>query len=96
MSILVSFIIAMLLGSGLGLVYFGGLWLTVRQLPAVSNPTVLSSISFLGRITFVVVGFYLFISKITDYAPIHLLACLLTFFWIRNLLIQRLQPIQRN
>jgi F1F0 ATPase subunit 2 len=96
MSILVSFIVAMLLGIGLGLVYFGGLWLTVRQLPTVSNPAWLSFISFLGRITFVVVGFYLVVSKISDYAAVHLLACLLTFFWIRNLLIQRLKAIQRN
>ena len=92
MSIGVSIIIAMLLGIGLGLVYFGGLWLTVRQLPVVSHPVLLSSMSFLGRIIFVVVGFYLVVSKIPDYAPVHLLACLLTFFWIRNLLVQRLQP----
>ncbi|MFB2977238.1 ATP synthase subunit I [Microseira sp. BLCC-F43] len=93
MSNLVSFILALLIGVGLGLIYFGGLWLTVRKLPNTSNPVLLSIVSFFGRIGFVGGGFYLVMVK-AQYAPIHLLACLLTFFGIRNLLVQRLKPNQ--
>lgn len=91
MTNLVSFILALLLGIGLGLIYFGGLWLTVRKLPDSSNPVLLSLVSFFGRIGFVGGGFYLVMVK-SQYTPIHLLACLLTFFSIRNLFVQRLQP----
>ncbi|HBE32220.1 MAG TPA: ATP synthase subunit I [Cyanobacteria bacterium UBA11369] len=91
MSNVVSFILALLIGIGMGLIYFGGLWLTVRKLPNTSNPVLLSIVSFFGRVGFVGTGFYLLMVK-AQYAPIHLLACLLTFFGIRNLLVQRLKP----
>ncbi len=93
MSNLVSFVLALLLGIGMGLIYFGGLWLTVSKLPNTRNPVLLSIVSFFGRIGFVALGFYLVMVKV-QYAPIHLLACLLTFFGIRNLLVQRLKPNQ--
>jgi F1F0 ATPase subunit 2 len=81
-----------LVGLGLGVLYFGGLWLTVRQLPTARNPVLLTLLSFVGRIGAVGIGFGLITTNTQISAPLHLLACLIPFFWIRNRLIQRLQP----
>lgn len=80
------------LGVALGFLYFGGLWLTVRRLPRAENPALLTLLSFLGRTSTVVVGLGLIVSSAQELAPLHLLACLVPFFWIRNRLVQRLQP----
>lgn len=88
MSELLSLALALLAGFGLGLLYFGGLWLTVRQLPVTRYPLLLTLGSFFGRIGISVVGFYFVMGSHWE----RLLACLLTFLWMRNLLVQRLQP----
>ena len=47
------------LGLGLGTIYFGGLWLTVRRLNLIQSYPMLMSLSFLVRLSLVLVGFYL-------------------------------------
>ncbi|HEY9607382.1 MAG TPA: ATP synthase subunit I [Allocoleopsis sp.] len=84
--------LALLLGSGLGIIYFGGLWLTVRLLPQAKQPVLLSLVSFVSRISISLIGFYRVSTSVQQDAPLHLLACLVGFFWIRNILVQRLQP----
>ncbi|HEY9639274.1 MAG TPA: ATP synthase subunit I [Coleofasciculaceae cyanobacterium] len=81
-----------LVGLGLGYLYFGGLWLTVRGLPTAQNPVLLTLLSFLGRSGAVGMGLGLIAASTQNAAPLHLLACLVPFFWSRNRLIQRLQP----
>jgi F1F0 ATPase subunit 2 len=44
-------------GCGLGLIFFGGLWLTVRALPAARYPTTLAIASFWGRTGLAVITF---------------------------------------
>lgn len=58
MSIL-SISITFIAGIILGLFYFGGLWITVRQLPTTIYPVRLFIVSFLGRIVVTMFGFYL-------------------------------------
>ena len=43
-------IIAFILGSSLGVFYFGGLWLTVQQLPVTKHPYRLMFFSFMFRL----------------------------------------------
>jgi len=52
-----SMTVAFLAGFGLGLLFFGGLWLTVRALPKSRHPAVLALGSFWGRTAVVVLGF---------------------------------------
>jgi len=92
MSKLLLLPLAGLLGLALGCLYFGGLWLTVRRLPTAQNPVLLTFLSFFGRISVVVTGFGLMAAGTPQTSPLYLLACLLPFFWVRNRLIQRLQP----
>jgi len=79
--------LAALAGIGLGLFYFGSLWLTVKKIPKSLNPALLTFGSFFGRFGITLVSFYLVMGSHWE----RLIACLLTFIWMRNLLMQRLQ-----
>lgn len=46
-------------GFALGLLFFLGLWLTVRRLPNAEHPALITLISLLGRTAAVLSGFYL-------------------------------------
>lgn len=71
-------------GIGLGIFYFGGLWLTVRQLPTARQPVLLSLGSFFGRLTVVVFAFYL----VMDGQWQRLLVCLLGFLGTRVICVR--------
>ncbi len=53
----VAYLPVLLVGFGLGAVFFGGLWLTVRRLPTARRPTLLALGSFWVRTAVVVAGF---------------------------------------
>jgi len=91
--------LAWLAGLGLGLFYFGGLWLTVQWLPSLKSPMPLVLASFAGRTTVVVVGFYF----VMDGRWERMLACLAGFVMLRLILVSRMRteldsylPPQKN
>ncbi len=75
-------------GMGLGLFYFGGLWLTVGRLPTCRWPSPLVLASFVGRTAVVVVGFYFVMGGRWE----RILACLVGFIMARKFLIARVRP----
>lgn len=85
MSDILPLVLAGLAGLGLGLFYFGGLWLTVRQLPVSHAPALLVLGSFLGRTALTVLGFYFVMAGRWE----RLLACLLGFLVMRTVLVAR-------
>ena len=52
-------ILCLAIGAGLGIFYFGGLWLTLKKLPSSGNPYFLTLGSFFGRTVLSLFGFYL-------------------------------------
>lgn len=78
----ISAILALLAGFGLGVLFFGGLWLTVRALPRARYPAALMLGSFWGRTALVVAGFTSVIRRRWENA----LACLVGFLIARLLL----------
>ncbi|MCA8999533.1 MAG: ATP synthase subunit I [Planctomycetaceae bacterium] len=50
-----------ILGAVLGLMYFGGLWWTVKRLPHRQHPYVLLVASFMIRITMLLLAFWLMV-----------------------------------
>ena len=82
---------ALAAGIGLGLFYFGGLWLTVRQLPTARRPALLSLLSFFGRLGIVLFGFYLVMGSHWE----RLLICLLGFLGVRVILVRLWSPERR-
>ena len=55
----VPFLLILIAGFALGIVFYGGLWLTVRALPTSRHAVLLSLLSFWGRTGLVVVGLLL-------------------------------------
>lgn len=80
--------LALLAGAGLGLFYFGGLWLTLRRLATSGRPELLILGSFLARTAITVIGFYFVIDGQWD----RLAASLAGFLLMRIFLVQRLKP----
>jgi len=54
-----GFVVILLAGAALGVVFFGGLWLTVRALPHSRHATLLALASYWGRTLLVVGGLLL-------------------------------------
>jgi F1F0 ATPase subunit 2 len=75
-------------GIGLGLFFFYGLWLTVRKLPTVQRPALLSVCSFFGRLGVTLFGFYL----VTGGHLEQLVVSLLGFLGARSILIRLYRP----
>jgi F1F0 ATPase subunit 2 len=82
------FVLALAVGAGLGIIYFGGLWLTVKRLPTARRPVLLTLLSFAGRLGVVLMGFYL----IMDGHWERLIVCLLAFLAVRAILVRRWGP----
>jgi len=83
----IALVLAWGAGMGLGLFYFGGLWLTVRQLPTRRYSVPLFLGSFVGRTAVVLAGFYF----VMDGRWERVLACLAGFIMVRQLLVSRLR-----
>lgn len=80
--------VAALAGILFGVIYFGGLWLTIQKMGQMDRPILLLMGSFIVRLGLVLVGFYL-ISK----GRLELLAVsLVAFFITRFFFISRIQP----
>jgi F1F0 ATPase subunit 2 len=79
---------ALAAGVGLGLFYFGGLWLTLRLLPSSRYAGLLVSGSLLLRVGVTLPGFYLVMGGQVE----RMAACLLGFILARVLLARRLAP----
>lgn len=79
-----QYIIAFTAGAGLGLFFFGGLWMTVQRLPRARHPALLAAGSLLLRVSLSVVGFYLVMDGYWE----RLLVCLAGFVLMKVLLVR--------
>lgn len=77
-------ILALVIGMGLGGIFFGGLWLTLVRLPAARRPVLLALGSLVGRIGITVLGFYL----VMNGSLLRLLACVLGFILMRLVMVR--------
>ena len=75
-------LLLMALGAALGVLFFGGLWWTVKCLPQGNYPAALLLLSFAVRITLLLLGFYWLMDK----EVLQLLALLLGVLLARLLL----------
>jgi F1F0 ATPase subunit 2 len=87
-----ALVLALVAGFGLGLFYFGGLWLTVRRIPTTRHPALLTLGSFVGRTLLTLAGFYL----VMDGRWERLALCLLGFLAARTVLVRKWGPIARK
>jgi len=88
MNVLLSLLLAFAVGIVVGLVYFGGLWWTVRRVLDVQQRASWMLVSFLVRAGITLLGFYLVIG--TD--GLRLAAAMLGFLIVRMVLVALLRP----
>jgi F1F0 ATPase subunit 2 len=81
---LYTLLLAFVAGVAISMFYFGGLWLTMRQIPRTRQPQLLMVVSFLGRTGAILLGFYLVAGGRWQ----RLLACFLGFFLLRTILMR--------
>jgi len=84
LSVLPSLIAGLLLG----LVHYGGLWLTIQRLSDARHLVLLTLASLVGRLVVTLLGIYL----ITGGNSIKIGACLLGLFVMRTILVQLWRP----
>jgi F1F0 ATPase subunit 2 len=82
-------VLAFVAGLGLGLFYFGGLWLTVQRLPQARHPGLLTLVSLIVRLGLTLAVFYLVMAGRWE----RLLACLVGFLLVRLVLVRRWGPV---
>lgn len=76
---------ALLVGAGIGVFYFGGLWWTVSQLTKAHRPGILFLTSFVVRTAISVAGFYLALGNQWQRAPALVIGFLLArLFTVRR------------
>jgi len=80
--------LAFLGGVALGGFYFGSLWLVVRRVRTMRRPGAWLFLSFLGRASVTLVGFYLVMGGRWE----RIAACLVGFLLARTILIVCLRP----
>jgi F1F0 ATPase subunit 2 len=83
-----SLVLSLAAGVGVGIIYLGGLWWTVRRLAVVKRPGLLLFSSFLVRTGLALVCLYLLTGK--DW--IRLMAALLGFLVVRFVMVWFLRP----
>jgi len=76
-------------GLGLGVFYFGLLWLTVRKISETARPASLFFMSFAVRMGGVLTAFYFVMSGSWE----RLIVCLLGFIIMRGIFLLRLKPV---
>jgi F1F0 ATPase subunit 2 len=79
-------ILSLIAGGALGMIYFGGLWHTVRKLPETQKPFSAMLWSFAVRTGIVMTGFYFAMGGHWE----QLVAALLGFILIREVFIRRI------
>ena len=82
----VRLLLALVAGFGLGLFYYGGLWLTLKKLPKSSHPVLLHMGSFFGRTVVILAGFYLVMGDRWE----RIIVCLAGALVARVILVRRL------
>lgn len=84
-------IAALAAGVAVGLVYFGGLWLTVRRLPSAERPYLLVFGSLAGRVA-VAVGTFFLLTTAGGWQAI--VVAMLGFIGVRVAMIRAFRPQQ--
>ncbi len=87
------FILSLASGIGLGIFYFGGLWLTLKRLPSTQQPVLLTLGSFFGRSAVCLFSFYL----IAGVGHLEgLMLSLAGFISAKLVLVSRLSPGKKS
>lgn len=86
-------IVSFVAGTILGVIFFGGLWLTIKQLPKVRHPWLIFLMSALSRTLITLAGFWfigIWLSETDRWQ--RMVACLLGFMVARYACTRQFRP----
>jgi F1F0 ATPase subunit 2 len=89
---LLKLIVSFVIGGALGIVFFGGLWLTVHRIPTTQKPSALIIFSFIIRSMLVMLGFVVLFSWAGQYALVSFIG----LFMVRYYMIKKYQPESKS
>lgn len=89
---IINLTLALLAGSGIGILYFSMLWWTVKELPNVRNKTTWILGTLLVRIASVLFLFYMVMGGKVE----RLIACMLGFIAMRIVFSRKLGPAKNS
>ncbi|MDR4508077.1 MAG: ATP synthase subunit I [Candidatus Brocadiaceae bacterium] len=81
--------VALAVGMVLGIINHAGIWCTIHHLSTVKYPAIVLMISYIVRMGMILTTFYL----VMDNKWERLIACVVGFFIVRNVLIRRFRPV---
>lgn len=87
-----SVCVALVMGTALGLFYFGGLWWTLKGIHKRSRPFVFLGLSYLFRTGFCLVGFWVVLQR----GILALIISLIAFALVRFFLTRKIGSINSN
>ena len=87
-----SVCVALVMGTALGLFYFGGLWWTLKGIHQRSRPFVFLGLSYLLRTGFCLVGFWLVLRQ----GILALIISLIAFALVRFFLTRKIGSVNPN
>jgi F1F0 ATPase subunit 2 len=92
MSDILYMILTLIIGMALGSLFFGGLWFTVKKAVTAKYPAIWFFVSFISRVSIVLIGFY----YVSQAGWQHLLICLLGFIAARFLVVRTTRSIEQK
>lgn len=81
-------VLVLLGGMGLGFLFFGGLWWTLRALPTARHPVLIMFASYFARMGLVVLGFFLLMAGEWE----RLVAAFAGFMIMRFVMVRHIRP----
>ncbi len=91
-NLLIQLILSLIVGMLLGVIFFGGLWMTVKHLQKVGRPWLLFLVSALSRTAIALSGFWfvgIWLSATSQWQ--RMAACLLGFMIVRHLYTRQIK-----
>jgi F1F0 ATPase subunit 2 len=84
--VIIELLISFIVGAAIGVIYFAGLWETIRRLPDVEKPVRRIALSYAVRTTLALSGFYFVMQGEWE----RLAVAMVGFLLMRELLLRRL------
>jgi F1F0 ATPase subunit 2 len=86
---------ALVIGMIVGIIYFGGLWLTIRGMTHTQRPALLFIASFVARTAFSIAIIYWMMGRSPDGSVVPLLLCVAGFLVMRTWLVRYWGPTKQ-
>ena len=96
MEAIIAVIVSLLAGMGLGVIFFLGLWKTVKNMSRFERPYLWIFVSFITRLTIVLLGFYLIMQVQWQLVAVALLGFVFARYVVVQYTLRNTKSIERG